>query len=212
MVPICYEESLPNGCGTSCAEFMATATEQYIKVVVSSILSRTRSNISGGNGIMTSKYRKQLAHEERALTKGEVVRGIGTGMLPVEAREAGGRRGLGLGDLRLAIGIGGCELGQMPGIVKGVMGGWEEGVLESWPRDIAKPALIKHNNENEDDLEDVMERGGARMNGVVTNGGSLPPQDDYMDIDDGDYGWEGGGPVDRAELGMLLDDVLAVGS
>ena len=191
---------------------MATATEQYIKVVVSAILSRTRSNISGGNGIMTSKYRKQLVHEERAFTKGEVVRGIGTGLLPVEAREAGGRRGLGLGDLRLAIGIGGCELGQMPGVVKGVMGGWEEGVLESWPRDITKSALIKHENENEDELEDAMKRGGARMNGVVTNGGSLLPQDDYMDVDDGDYGWAGGGPADRAELGMLLNDVLAVGS
>lgn len=161
---------------------------------------------------MTSKYRKQLAHEERALTKGEVVRGIGTGLLPVEAREAGGRRGLGLGDLRFAIGIGGCELGQMPGVVKGVMGGWEEGVLESWPRDIANPALITHDNENEDDLEDVMERGGARVNGAVTYGVSLPLQDDYTDIDDDDYGWEGGGPADRIELGMLLDDALAVGS
>ncbi len=203
MVPICYEESLPNGCGTACAEFMATATEQYIKVVVSAILSRTRSNISGGNGIMTRKYRKQLAHEERGFTKGEILRGIGNGLLPVEAREAGGRRGLGMGDLRLAVGIGGCELGQMPGVVKGIMGGWEEGVLEGWPRN--GEAM-----ENDEEFEET-EMGGARTNGIVTNGGYLP-SDDHTELDDGDWGWEGGGPADRAELDLLLDDVLAVGS
>lgn len=201
MVPICYEESLPNGAGASCAEFMATATEQYIKAVVSSILARTRSNVpaAGCSGIMTRKYRRQLEREEEAFQKGEVTRGVGSGLLPVEAREAAGRRGLGMGDLRLAVGIGGCELGQMPGLVKGIMGGWEEGVLEGWAR---KGDVV------DVEMED-MERGGARMNGV-TNGGYAA--DDEMEIDDGDYGWEGGGPADRMQLNWLMDEVLAVGS
>lgn len=201
MVPICYEESLPNGAGASCAEFMATATEQYIKAVVSSILARTRSNIpaAGGSGIMTRKYRRQLEREEEAFQKGEVVRGVGSGLLPVEAREASGRRGLGMGDLRLAVGIGGCELGQMPGLVKGIMGGWEEGVLEEWTR---KGDMVDGETEE-------MERWGARTNGVI-NGGYAA--DDVMEIDDGDYGWEGGGAADRTQLNWLLDDVLAVRS
>lgn len=201
MVPICYEESLPNGAGASCAEFMATATEQYVKAVVSSILARTRSNIpaAGGSGIMTRKYRRQLEREEEAFLKGEVVRGVGSGLLPVEAREAGVRRGLGMGDLRLAVGVGGCELGQMPGIVKGIMGGWEEGVLEGWTR----------NGDVVDDEIEEMDRGGARMNGV-TNGGYAA--DDGTETDDGDYGWEGGGTADRMQLNWLLDEVLTVGS
>lgn len=199
MVPICYEESLPNGCGAPCAEFMATATEQYIKEVVSSILSRTRSNIpaAGGNGIMTLRYRRQLEREEEGLQKGEITRGIGNGLLPIEAREAGSRRGLGMGDLRLAIGIGGCELGQMPGIVKSIMGGWEEGVLEGW-----KDRQVESEKEK-------MEKGGARTNSA-TNGSYVP--DDTTDPDDGDWGWEGGGAADRAQLNWLLNDVLAVGS
>ena len=198
MVPICYEESLPNGAGASCAEFMATATEQYIKAVVSSILARTRSNVpaAGGSGIMTRKYRKQLEREEEAFLKGEVVRGVGSGLLPVEARQAGGRRGLGMGDLRLAVGIGGCELGQMPGLVKGIMGGLEEGVLEGWTR---------KNDAMDIEIEE-MERAGARMNGV-TNGGYA---DDGTETDDGDYGWEGGGAADRMQLNWLLDEVLTV--
>lgn len=201
MVPICYEESLPNGAGASCAEFMATATEQYIKAVVSSILARTRSNVpaAGGSGIMTRKYRRQLEREEEAFQKGEVMRGVGSGLLPVEAREAGGRRGLGMGDLRLAVGVGGCELGQMPGLVKGIMGGWEEGVLERWTR---KGDMV------DGDIEE-MERGGARMNGV-TNG--VYAADEGTETDEGDYGWEGGGAADRTQLNWLLDEVLAVGS
>ncbi|MCJ1424836.1 transcriptional coactivator hfi1/ADA1 [Sticta canariensis] len=198
MVPICYEESLPNGAGASCAEFMATATEQYIKAVVSSILARTRSNVpaAGGSGIMTRKYRRQLEREEEAFQKGEVVRGVGSGLLPVEAREAGGRRRLGMGDLRLAVGIGGCELGQMPGLVKGIMGGWEEGVLEGWTR----------KGDAVDDEMEEMERWGARMNGVI-NGGYAA--DDGTETDDGDYGWEGGGATDRTQLNWLLDEILA---
>lgn len=204
MVPICYEESLPNGCGPSCAEFMATATEQYIKEVLSSILARTRSNVPaaiGGNGIMTRKYRKQLDREEEGFLKGEVIRGLGNGLLPIEAKEAGGRRGIGMGDLRLAIGIGGCELGQMPGTVAAIMGGWEEGILEGWGRRQDDPT----------DDGDETERSGPRIKGLPngTNGNIAETE---ADADDVNWGWEGGAPADRSLLYSLLDDVLAIGS
>lgn len=194
MVPICYEESLPNGCGATCAEFMATATEQYIKEVVSSILIRTRSNVPaalGGNGIMTYKYRKQLDREEEGFLKGEVIRGIGNGLLPIEAKEAGARRGIGMGDLRLALGVGGCELGQMPGIVKNIMGGWPEGVLEGW----AKPL-----GDEEAEVE-MMPTRGPRTQGISN---PAEAEDDQQ--------WaEGAGPRDRAALNALLNDVLGGG-
>lgn len=205
MVPICYEESLPNGCGASCAEFMATATEQYIKEVVSAILARTRSNVPaavGGNGIMTRQYRKQLDREEEMVFKGELARGLANGLLPVEAREAGGRRGIGMGDWRLAIGVGGCELGSMPGVVKAVMGGWQEGILEGWAEMREAKGMLADGEEDEDEEG---RRPGARVNGIK-------PDADLDPMEEEDWGWEGGGAADRSRLHSLLDDILTVGS
>ena len=196
MVPICYEESLVNGCSLTCADFMATATEQYIKEVLSGIFGRTRSNISAssGNGIMTKKYRQQLEREEEAWLKGDVIKGAGNGMLPVEAREAMGRQPLGMGDLRLALEVGNCSLGQMPLVVEKVMGGYLEGELEEWVQD---------------GMSEVEE---SRVVGVVEgvngiNGASI----DEPPIDGSDWGWEGGGAADREKLNSLLDDCLAIG-
>ena len=219
MIPICYEESLPNGCDRSCAEFVAIATEQYIKGVVSAVLARTRSNVPaaiGGNGIMTYRYRKQLEREKEGAEKEEIARGTGNGMLPIEVKEAGVRRGLGMGDLRLAIGIGGCGLGQMPGVVNGVMAGWEEGVLEGWGRGDGwfygetEPGTDMNGGARTDSSDpggNVADRSGARMNGIVnaiTNG------DAETEPEDSDWGWEGGLPADRAALNSLLDEVLAI--
>lgn len=196
MVPICYEESLVNGCSAACADFMATATEQYIKEVLSGIFGRTRSNISAssGNGIMTRKYRQQLEREEEAWLRGDVIKGAGNGMLPVEAREAMGRQPLGMGDLRLALEVGNCSLGQMPLVVERVMGGYLEGELEEWGQE----GTIEAN-----------ERGGVvgveGVNGVNGINSDEPP------IDESDRGWEGGGTADREKLNSLLDDCLAVG-
>ena len=204
MVPICYEESLPNGCGASCAEFMATATEQYIKEVVSAILARTRSNVPaavGGNGIMTRQYRKQLDREEEMAVKGELTRGLANGLLPVEAREAGGRRGIGMGDLRLAIGVGGCELGSMPGVVKAVMGGWQEGILEGWAEMRGMKGMVV---DGEEEDNDEGRRPGAKGNGVKPDMDSDPMEEDC--------GWEGGGTTDRSRLHSLLEDILMVGT
>ena len=197
MVPICYEESLVNGCSAACADFMATATEQYIKEVLSGIFGRTRSNISAssGNGIMTRKYRQQLEREEEAWLRGDVIKGAGNGMLPVEAREAMGRQPLGMGDLRLALEVGNCSLGQMPLVVERVMGGYLEGELEEWGQD----------GTNEGDERGVVSGAEGVVNGANGINADEPP------IDESDWGWEGGGTADRDKLNSLLDDCLAVG-
>ena len=201
MVPICYEESLVNGCTPLCAEFMATATEQFIKEILSSIYSRTRSNIpsSSGNGIMTHRYRRQLEREEEALLKGDLLRGQGNGMLPVEVKEATGRRPLGTSDLRLALEIGDCGLGQMPVVVQKVMGGYLEGELEDYGR--------------EDEDEDGQGDGpNERMNGIeATTDGTHGIHGDEPSIDEPDWGWEGGGAADHEKLNSLLDECLAIG-
>lgn len=203
MLPICYEETLPNGPSASCADFMATATEQFVKTVVGSVLGKTRSNLSGAAGaisIATRRYRLQLLREEQMFSKGEVARGIVSNRLPVETKEAGARRPLGLGDFRVALGVGGdCGMGQMPTIVKGIMGSYPEGVLEGYGR---------HIDHGEDIEEQGMDRTGPRTNGILTNGVHV---NGISSNDNENYGWEGGGAKDRDRLNSLLDDCLAFG-
>lgn len=200
MVPICYEQSLPNGASAACADFMATATEQYIKTVVGSVLAKTRSNLSGAAGalsITTRRYRQQLDREEKMLSKGEVARGVVSNLLPVETKEANSRRPLGLGDFRIAIAVGGSSaMGQMPTIVEDIMGGWPEGVLEGWGR----------HPDTADEEEEELERSGPRLNGVMTNGVHVNGANENES-----WGWEGGAAKDRDKLFSLLDECLAVG-
>ena len=205
MVPICYEESLPNGPSAACAEFMATATEQYIKSVVGSVLAKTRSNLAGAAGsisITTHRYRRQLDREENMLSKGEMSRGMVSNLLPAEAKEAAARRPLGMGDFRIALDVGGdCGMGQMPTIVENIMGGWPEGVLEGWGR--------RPDNEDVSMPDADTERSGARVNGVLTNGVHVNGNA-HVDGND-NFGWEGGSARDRETLFTLLDECLAIG-
>ncbi|OOQ86563.1 transcriptional co-activator (Hfi1/Ada1) [Penicillium brasilianum] len=193
MVPMCYEESLPGGAGLPCAEFMAVATETFVKDVLSAVFSRTRSNGPSGtiNGMMMRKYRQQLEREELAFTRGEIVKDTATGLLPVEAKEAATRRSLGVRDLRLALELGRGVLGHMPLIIDQIMGGYFEDELET---------------EKQDRLENGV--GGAQETKTEAN------DDDEMDVDDDDdlalSDWEGGTAVDREQLSSLLDDCLSM--
>ncbi|KAL8721281.1 MAG: hypothetical protein Q9225_001985 [Loekoesia sp. 1 TL-2023] len=195
MIPICYEESLPNGCNYDCAEFMATALDYYMKAVISNIVGRVRSDLPGinsvsGGTITTSAY-------ANAVSKGSKSK--------KEAAEA--KKGLGLGDMRVAVSVGGWgELAQMPTVVMGIMNGWNEGVLEGWVYD---------DDEEERVPEDEMERGGKRpairpMTNGMTNG--FDGHTDDGEDEDENWGWTGGGVADRRQLGALLDECLAVGS
>lgn len=134
------------------------------------------------------------------LSKGEMSRGLVSNLLPAEAKEAAARRPLGMGDFRIALDIGGgCGIGQMPTIIENIMGGWPEGVLEGWGR---------HPNEDVEMQDRDMERSGARMNGVLTNGVHV---NGSSHADNENYGWEGGSLKDRESLFSLLDECLAIG-
>ncbi|KAJ5291158.1 Transcriptional coactivator SAGA-type complex Ada1/Tada1 [Penicillium angulare] len=190
MVPMCYEESLPGGAGLPCAEFMAIATETFVKEVLSAVFSRTRSNGPSGtiNGMMMRNYRQQLEREELAFTRGEIVKETATGLLPIEAREAAVRRPLGVRDLRLTLELRTGVLGHMPLIIDQIMGGYYEDELET---------------EKQDRLE----------NGVTEAIEIKTSADDEMDIDDIDdtlSDWEGGTVADRDQLGSLLDECLSM--
>ena len=191
MVPICYEESIVSGAGFPCAEFMAIATETFVKQLLSAVFAQTRSNGPSGsiNGMTTPRYRRQLEREELAYTRGEILRDNATGLLPVEAKEANARKPLGVGDLRLALGIGGGLLAHMPMIADEIMGCYFEEELGTDQR-LA---------ETEDRLS------------ADANANHLTYADE-MDLDDSRNELEGGSLADRDQLGSLLDDCLSMAS
>lgn len=200
MLPICFEEALPNGCAPACAEFMATATEQFMKEVVGFVFSRTRSNIVAGgigNGtIMTRKYRQQVSRESAAFEDGKLMKTPTSNSLTLETKEATNRLPLGIGDFRLALELGAGPMGQMPAVVSNVMTGYPEGVLEGW-------AFHPDEDDTSMDLDVAMPLvNGNSTNGIHVNGDS---EDDDL------AGWQGGGEKGRQELFSTLDDLLSIG-
>ncbi|KAL8802337.1 MAG: hypothetical protein Q9200_006615 [Gallowayella weberi] len=193
MVPICYEESLPNGCPYECAEYVSTALDYYMKAVVSNIVGRVRSDLPGinsvgGGVIVTSTHANPTIKE-------------------VKKKDLEARKPLGTADMKVAINVGGWgELAQMPTIVEGMMNDWNEGVLEGW--------VYNDFDECQQEPEDEMEKGGKRpamrpmTNGVVTNG--FDAHDEGEDEEES-WGWAGGAGSDRRQLGALLDECLAIG-
>ena len=175
-----------------CAEFMAIATETFVKDVLSAVFSRTRSNGPSGtiNGMMMRNYREQLEREELAFTRGEIVKDTATGLLPVEAREASTRRTLGVRDLRLTLELGGAVLGHMPLIIDQIMGGYLEDELET---------------EKQDRLENGV--GGGEIREIKSAEDDMDIDDDF---DDSFEDWEGGTAGDRDQLGSLLDECLSM--
>ncbi|KAF7738141.1 Transcriptional coactivator hfi1 [Penicillium ucsense] len=193
MVPMCYEESLPGGASLPCAEFMAIATETFVKDVLSAVFSRTRCNGPSGtiNGMMKRNYRQQLEREELAFTRGEIAKDTATGLLPVEAKEAATRRSLGVRDIRLTLELSRGVLGHMPLVINQVMGGYFEDELDT-------------------SKQDRLENGDSASHEPKPE----KPDDDEMDLDDDEddelSDWEGGAAWDRKQLGSLLDDCLSM--
>lgn len=183
MRPICFEESLPHGFSKPCPEYLATATEQYLKDVMGAVLVRTRSNV-GVAGIRTEPrpHLKNLEAEEAKEGK----------------EKEKGRRPLNGGDLRFALGRGEVGFGQSRAVAKGVMGGWGEGVLEGWDQHV----------DGMGDEGPARMNGTAPKSTPATR--NIPNGTYPEEVDDG-WGWEGGGKADRLRLGGLLDECLAIG-
>lgn len=211
MLPICYETGLISGHAQDAAYFMSVATETFIKEVLSSIFTKTRSNGPGATGsagtgggstwVQTHKYRAQLEREEEAFLRGEVQRDK-SGLLPAEAKAASERGPLGMADVRTALELSDCGLGQMPVVVQQIMFGYREGELEAW-EDYSWP-------ENYDRIvgefsdEDVEMGGMNAPNGINGVNGH--------NYDEDDFGWDGGEYEDKTSLDNLLDSCLAIGS
>lgn len=186
---------------------MATATEHFIKEVLSTIYTRSRSNMPGGsiNSIMTHRFKKQLRREGEAVSRGDLARAPASGLLPVEVKEAVSRKPLGVHDLRLALTIGDCGLGQFPSIVGRIMNGYRVG---EWEEDQKRTG---EDEAAEREEEEKRRERLAHTNGNGVNGTNGTVDDEEMEEEDEDWGWEGGSIADRNQLSTLLDDCLAIG-
>lgn len=216
MLPICYETGLVSGHAQDASHFMSVATETFVKEVLSSIFSKTRSNGpgvlgsagtgGGANWIQSHKYRTQLEREEEAFLRGELQRDK-NGLLPTEAKAASERGPLGMADVRTALEMGDCGLGQMPVVVQQIMSGYREGELEayndfSWPDNYGPELLVDGIRD-----EDVQMGGMNGANGVSKVNGLKEVHDLPPEIDD--FGWEGGEHESKTTLDNLLDSCLA---
>ena len=225
MLPFCYEAGLQSGHVPEVALLMCLATDNFVKEVMASIFSRTRSNGPGDTGnaafgpsgawVQTHRYKRQLARDEEAFTKGEVTRDKG-GLLPAEAKAASGRGPLGMGDLRVALEMADCGLASLPIISKSVVYNYREGELETWNEHawVGDDGLTRTRLDEAPDLDGDVHMGDvfAVVNGVK-GGGALPNgthHTDLMEMDD-DIRWDGADDSDADVLDSVLDSVLAVG-
>lgn len=206
MVPICYEESVTSGSSMQCAELVQVATEIFVKDLLSSVFNRTRTNgpkydNGAAGGVSTSAYLRQLEREEHDFRTGKIQKGRDSGLLPVETREAIARRPIGIGDLKVAGGVG-------------------RGLWNGMPLIGSRVAEAAFENEYDDWMEQrrAMEAAAAtaaaktQKSFLSSTAGEVieEPVADEMDIDDDDYGWQGGGAAGREALGSLLDDCLSI--
>jgi transcriptional coactivator HFI1/ADA1 len=211
MLPICYETGLVSGHVPDAAHFMSVATETFIKEVLSSIFSKTRSNGPGASGsagtgggatwVQTHKYRTQLENEEEASLRGEIPRDK-SGLLPIEAKAASERGPLGMADVRTALELGDCGLGQMPVVVQQIMLSYREGEVEAWDDYTYLEPYVRIVGE---DADSDIEMGGVNGNVNGVNGHAYDGETD-------DWGWEGAEEDDKILLDNVLDSCLAIGS
>ena len=216
MLPYCYEAGLESAAPDT-AQLVSQATESFIKEVLTSVFSRTRSNGPGdsgsagfGNGsgwVQTYKYKRQLSQEEDAALRGEVTRDK-SGLLPIESKAAGERGPLGMADLHLALDLGDCGMSQFPVVVRSLVNGYRDGELEN----LNDHAYL----DGREAQKPVDEEGDISMSGaaaVPTKQKKLPNgilHDDAMDIDD-EYFWAGVDDKDLDALDSVLDSIGAVG-
>lgn len=215
MTPMCYEMGLVSGHAPDAAQFMAVATETFVKQFLSSVFDKTRSNGPGSSGsagsggaagwITTHKYKRQLELEEEMFARKEITRDK-AGLLPVEAKAAAERGPLGMADLRTALELGDCGIGQMPVVIDQVMSTYREGELEIYKDEFsALPGWTLPTPEPSPDAT-ATGRGAAT---AVSNGEDTVMKEADDDADLSDIGWQGATSTDRSDLNDILDGILA---
>lgn len=215
MLPFCYEAGLTSGNAPDTAHLMLVATETFLKEVMSTVFSATRSNGPGDSGdagfgpgggwVMTHKYRKQLRKEEAALKRGEITRDK-SGLLPIEAKRAGERGPLGMGDFRVALDMTEGGMANYPIIVRSALENYREGELEDWDEHTFLDGYEVAAQPEKMDYQMVAVNG--QMNEMLLSNGI--GHGDPMEIDN-EVSWDGADSGDGDFLDNVFDSCLAVG-
>ena len=202
MVPICYEEAIPQGSSTACAEFVVTGAEFFLKDFLGTVFERVRANGPSyeymgnghdgqfGGGIFTARYRKQVSKEVDLVKAGMLQRNRDDDMLPGEYLASKNRRPLGVSDFKLADRIGPKLYNRVPLMGFELANNATESDYDDWKAD-------------QRDLDMVQTNG----NGHVEDG---TRDDDDMDVDEDAFDWEDSDWGGRGALDSLLDDCLAM--
>ncbi|KAI1762866.1 transcriptional regulator of RNA polII, SAGA, subunit-domain-containing protein [Hypoxylon sp. FL1150] len=213
MLPICHQTGLHTGHASDAAPFMTVAAETFIKEVLATVFSRTKSNGpgdsgsagfgSGTNWIQTQSYHRRLRREESAFSRGELTRDK-SGLLPIEAKAASERSALSMADLRLALELGDCGINTMPILRKAVMNTYRDGELENY----SNYSWLNGANPKKRTYDDFAANGvnGGRPR-QITNGAVYP---EVMEIDEEELTWEGADPTDICNLDNVLDMCLTL--
>lgn len=210
MLPFCYEAGLANGHTADAPQLMSIAADTFIKEILTTIVSRTRSNGPGEAGsagfgvgttwIQTFQYSKQLHAEEDLAQHGKLTRDK-NGLLPIESKAASERGALSMADVRVALEMGDTGMSTFPILMSQIMYGYREGELENW-----NDYTYAHDRQPDGSADDFL----AELNGAdvfeLPNG-----QADLMDIDSEPW-WDGAENADVEMLDGVLDSCLAVTS
>ena len=218
MVPICYEEAVASGSSVQAAEYVGFASEIFLKDFLSGIFNRTRANgpryepnVAAG-GVLTGTYKKQVLHEEAEAKDQRLKLDGDTGLLPVEARAAIGRRPLAINDLKLAGNVTRGLWNGMPTIGRNISEASLETEQEEWR---AERKLLEAAKATSHFQPTQTMKTGLLTNGITTNGntasgdssgGAAGGEDDHDD----NYGWEGTGAAESEALNSLLQGCLAI--
>lgn len=192
MVPICYEEGIPQGSNMPTAELVVNSAEYFLKDLLTTVFERVRSNgprdensVTGnghdgifGGGVFTARYKRQVAKELELVKAGKLQKTREDDILPVEAAVAKARRPLGINDFKLAERVGASLWKRTPLL------GFE---LTNRPSDTEY-----------DDWKAEQEAMPVQTNGHV---------EEPMDLDE-DSEWEGYGA--DGVLNEILDECLAM--
>lgn len=167
------------------------------------------------NSVLTHRFKKQLAREEDAAVKGAITRMVGSGLLPIEAKEVANRKVLGMNDLQLALDVADCGLGQFPLVAARVRDGYQDGEYESYismKREFEEEAKAEEDREGERVERVRKSMPDVKMTNGVNGTNSIHGIKSYEEEDEEeDWGWEGGAAADRMQLNALLDECLAIG-
>ena len=219
MVPICYEEAVASGSSIQAAEYVGFASEIFLKDFLSGIFNRTRANgpryepnVAAG-GVLTGTYKKQVLHEEAEVKDQRLKLDGDTGLLPVEARAAVGRRPLAIGDLKLAGSVTRGLWNGMPTIGRNISEASLETEQEEWraERKLLESARSTFPFQSTQAMKTGLITNGVAINGNIAaadsgGGGAVTGDDDPDD----NYGWEGTGAAESEALKSLLQDCLAI--